>query len=844
MTDPTPIAQLRIPVNIEDEMKRSYMDYAMSVIIGRALPDARDGLKPAHRRVLYGMKMMGLASNRGYRKCAKIVGEVMGNYHPHGDASIYDTLVRLAQEFNMREPLVDGQGNFGSIDGDSPAAMRYTEARLQSLAEEMMADLDKETVDFVPNYDETTDEPTVLPAPFPNLLVNGSAGIAVGMATNIPPHNLGEIVDAVIWIIEQQQAQAEGREAVDRERWLPELMKRVPGPDLPTSAFIAGRSGIYEAYRTGRGSFMMRARTSVEESTRGDRQSIVVTEIPYQVNKARLIEKIADLVREKTVEGIADIRDESDREGMRIVIDLKRGEFADVVLNNLYRHTPLETSFGIIMLAIVGGRPRVLSLAELLEHFIDFRQDVVRRRTEFELRKAEARAHILEGLRIALDHLDAVIQLIRSSRNPADARDGLMTSFGLSQIQAQAILDMQLQRLTGLERQKILDELAEVLQTIARLRAILGSRKLVMEIVIGELHDIKARYASPRRTEIVDAPGEFRPEDLIVDEDVAIMVSNTGYIKRTSVSVYRNQARGGKGRIGMRTREEDFVNHLFIASTHAYILIFSDRGRVYWLKVYEIPDVGPDGKGKAIANLVSMEAGEKIAAVVAVAAWPDDEGQRFIIMGTKKGVVKKTDLASYSNPRAGGIIAMGVDDDDAVIAAQVSETNDHIFIGTESGMSIRFDESDVRSMGRTAYGVRGISLREDDQVVAMELIRGEGTIVSVTENGYGKRTNFSEYRVQSRGGLGIINIQASERNGKVVGIAAVSDGDELMVITQQGKILRTAMAGIRPIGRATQGVRLIDIEENDRVVSVARLIEGSSDGADLTDTTDSSGDAS
>jgi DNA gyrase subunit A len=830
MTDPT-IAKARIPVNIEDEMKRSYMDYAMSVIIGRALPDVRDGLKPAHRRVLYGMRLMGLSSTRAYRKCAKIVGEVMGNFHPHGDASIYDTLVRLAQDFNMREPLVDGQGNFGSIDGDPPAAMRYTEARLRALAEEMMADLDRETVDFVPNYDETTEEPVVLPAPLPNLLVNGAAGIAVGMATNIPPHNLREVIDGIVWIIEQQQAERAGEPFVERSRWLAELWTRIPGPDLPTGGFIAGRSGIYDAYKTGRGAILLRARTHVEEG-RGDRASIVVTQIPYQVNKARLIERIADLVREKTIEGISDIRDESDRDGMRIVIELKRGEQPDIVLNNLYRHSALETTYGVIMLAIVGGRPKVLSLVDLLVHFIDFRREVVRRRTEFELRKAEARAHILEGLRIALDHLDAVIALIRASKNPAEARDGLMTSFGLSQLQAQAILDMQLQRLTGLERQKILDELAETLTTIEKLRSILGSPRLLMEIVVSELRETQAKYATPRRTEIIDAPGEFRPEDLIAEEDVAVMVSNTGYIKRTSVDAYRNQQRGGKGRIGMRTREEDFVSHLFISTTHSYMLIFSDRGRVYWLKVYEIPDVGPDGKGKAIANLVSMEPGERIAAVVSVREWPEGEGQQYIVMGTQKGTVKKTDLRSFSNPRAGGIIAMGVDEGDAVIAAVLSNGADEVFIGTRAGMSIRFSEADVRPMGRTAYGVRGINLRNDDQVVAMEVVRAASSILAVTENGYGKRTDLAEYRVQSRGGVGIINIQTSDRNGPVVGVAAVSEGDELMIITQQGKILRTAMSGIRPIGRATQGVRLIDIDENDRVVSVARLAEGTADEGD------------
>jgi DNA gyrase subunit A len=808
----------RVPVNIEDEMKRSYMDYAMSVIIGRALPDVRDGLKPAHRRVLYGMKTMGLSATRGYRKCAKIVGEVMGNFHPHGDASIYDTLVRLAQDFNMRSPLVDGQGNFGSIDGDPPAAMRYTEARLEALGDEMMTDLDKETVDFVPNYDETTEEPTVLPSPFPNLLVNGSAGIAVGMATNIPPHNMGEVVEAVIWTIESALS--------DEPPTLPEkqrkLLELVPGPDFPTGGYIVGRQGIQQAYLTGRGTIIMRAKAEIEVSKKGDRSAIVISAIPYQVNKAKLIERVAELVREKTIDGISDIRDESDREGLRIVIDLKRGEIGDVILNNLYKHTALQSSFGIIMLAIVGGRPKVLSLVELIDSFVEFRREVVRRRTEFELRKAEARRHILEGLKIALDHLDAVIALIRAAKNPGEARDGLITQFSLTQIQAQAILDMQLQRLTGLERQKILDELAELLKLIERLLAILSSDKLVMQIVVEELRKVQEKYSDARRTEILAEEGEFRIEDLIAEEDMAITVSNTGYIKRTAITNYRNQRRGGKGRIGMRTREEDFVSHLFVASTHAYIMIFSDRGRAYWLKVHEIPDVGPDGRGKAIANLVSMEEGERIAALLAVKEFAAD---KFIVMGTRKGVVKKTELSAFSNPRAGGIIAMGVEAEDAVIAANISDGNHEIFIGTRDGMAIRFPESDVRSMGRGAYGVRGISLREGDAVVAMEVLTPGGTILSVTEQGYGKRTELDEYRVQSRGGIGIINIQTSERNGRVIGIAQVSDDAELMLITQQGKILRMAAKDIRTIGRATQGVKLIDIEGDDRAVSIARLAE-------------------
>jgi DNA gyrase subunit A len=821
----TDIAASKIPVNIEDEMKRSYMDYAMSVIIGRALPDARDGLKPAHRRVLYGMRTMGLASNRAYRKCAKIVGEVMGNFHPHGDASIYDTLVRLAQEFNMRYPLVDGQGNFGSIDGDPPAAMRYTEARPEALAEAMMADLDKETVDFVPNYDETTEEPTVLPTTFPNLLVNGSAGIAVGMATNIPPHNMREVIDGVLAVIEQRKQPKQER--------LKAVLRAVPGPDFPTGGIIVGRTGIIQAYTTGRGALTVRARVKTEESKKGDKVSLVIDEIPYQVNKKRLIENIAELHREKTIEGISDLRDESDRDGMRIVIELKRGEVPEVVLNNLYKHTQLQTTFGIIMLAIAGGRPKVLNLLEVVENFVEFRREVVRRRTEFELRKAEARAHILDGLKIALDHLDEVIKLIRGSKSPAEAREGLQTNFKLTQLQAQAILDMQLQRLTGLERQKILDELVELMKTIERLRAILSSEELLIQLVVSELKAVRDKFGDERRTEIVDESGELRIEDLIADEDMAITVTNTGYIKRTPISTYRAQRRGGKGRIGMRTREEDFVSHLFIASTHAYIMIFTDRGRAYWLKVHEVPDVGTYGKGKAIVNLVQFESpDEKIAALVAVKDFPEQDDQQFVVMGTRKGTVKKTDLTAFSNPRPSGIIAIGVDEGDAVIAVELSDGKEQIFIGTRDGMAIRFEEGDVRSMGRSAYGVRGISLRDDDEVVAMEVVREGGTMLTVAQNGYGKRTELEEYRLQSRGGVGIINIHTSDRNGKVVGIAYVHDDDEVMLISQQGMILRLQAGDIRTIGRATQGVRLIEMEEGDAVVSVAKLAEREDESPD------------
>ncbi|MBA2353762.1 MAG: DNA gyrase subunit A [Acidobacteria bacterium] len=818
----------RVPVNIEDEMRRSYMDYAMSVIIGRALPDVRDGLKPAHRRVLYAMRQMGLLSTRSYRKCAKIVGEVIGNYHPHGDAPAYDTLVRLAQDFNMRYPLVDGQGNFGSVDGDRPAAYRYTEARLEALAEALMADLDKDTVDHVPNFDETTTEPSVLPTPIPNLLVNGSSGIAVGMATNIPPHNLTEVVNGIIAIADPDVAFMEGEdgrpEPLTRDEKRRRLHAHISGPDFPTGGFLVGRAGIYSAYTTGRGTVIMRARTDVEPLARGgDRQAIVVTEIPYQVNKAKLIERIADLVRDKTIEGISDIRDESDRKGMRVVIELKRGEFPDVVLNNLFKHTPLQSSFGIIMLAIVDGRPRVLPLLELVERFVEFRREVVRRRIEFELRKAESRAHILEGLKIALDQLDAVITLIRAAKSPGEARDGLMTTFGLSQIQAQAILDMQLQRLTGLERQKILDELAEIIGEIERLRAILGSDRLVMQIVITELKAARDKFGDARRTEIIEDSSDINVLDLIADEEMAITVSHKGYIKRSALDEYRFQGRGGAGTIGMRLPDDDYVQHLFVASTHAWLIVFSDRGRAYWLRVYEIPDTGRDARGKSLANLVQMSAGEKVADVVAIRDFPAEEGLRFVVMGTRMGTIKKTDLKAYSNPRAGGIIAMGVDDDDEIIAVQLSRGSDQVFIGTRGGVAIRFPENRVRAMGRTAYGVRGIALRNGDDVVAMEVVDETGAMLTVTARGYGKRTPLAEYRIQGRGGFGIRNIQSSDRNGTVVGITHVDDSNQVLIITQQGKVIRMAVAPLRPIGRNTQGVRLIRLDDGDRVEAIARL---------------------
>jgi DNA gyrase subunit A len=798
-------------------MKRSYMDYAMSVIIGRALPDVRDGLKPANRRVLYAMRQMGLASNRTYRKCAKIVGEVIGNYHPHGDAPAYDTLVRLAQDFNMRYTLVDGQGNFGSVDGDPPAAYRYTEARLRSLAEAMMADLDKDTVDHRPNFDETTEEPTVFPAPYPNLLVNGSTGIAVGMATSIPPHNMREVIDGVLAAIDHRDAPMEDR--------FKAVLQAIPAPDFPTGGTIVGRAGINRAYREGRGNVVVRGKAAFEESKKGDRVSIVVTEIPYQVNKATLIADTAQLVRDKKLEGISDLRDESDRDGMRIVFELKRGELPDVVLNNLYKHTRLQMSYGITLLAIAGGRPRVLNILQIIELFVEFRKEVVRRRIEFELRKAEARAHILEGLKIALDHLDAVIALIRGSKNPAEARVGLMTSFGLSELQSQAILDMQLQRLTGLERQKIVDELTELVALITKLRAILSSDALILDIIIDELKAVRDKYGDERRTDIIEDSGDFRVEDLIADEDVVITSTQTGYIKRSALDEYRKQRRGGKGLIGMQTREEDVVRHLFIANTHAYILIFTDKGKCYWLRVYDIPEVSRSSKGKSIANLVQMAEGEKIAALLRVQGFPEQEDQRFILMGTEQGTIKKTDLKAFSNPRSAGIIAIQVDDTDRLIAVAETDGKKDLVIGTRNGMAIRFSEQDARPMGRTAFGVRGINLRESDLVVAMEVVDEDATLLTVCENGFGKRTEVAEYRKQTRGGIGLKNVQTSDRNGLVVGIACVTDHDDLLMVTEQGQIIRMPTRGMRAIGRNTQGVRLIDLADGDRVVSIATLME-------------------
>ena len=803
----------RLPINIEDEMKKSYMDYAMSVIIGRALPDVRDGLKPAHRRVLYAMFREGLLPGRAYSKCAGIVGEVLKKYHPHGDAAVYDTLVRMAQDFNLRYPLIDGQGNFGSVDGDPPAAYRYTEARLSAIAEAMMTEIDQDTVDFIPNFDGTTSEPTVLPTPVPGLLVNGASGIAVVMATNIPPHNLGEVIDGCLFFLDSP--------ALDDESLRRGLLERIPGPDFPTAAFLHGRAGIEQAYRTGRGTIQLRARAEIEDM-KGDRQAIVFTEIPYQVNKAKLLEKIAELVRDRRLEGISDMRDESDREGFRLVVELKRGEVPQVVLNKLYQHTALQTSFGIILLAIVDKRPQVLPLLDCIRHFVEFRHDVVRRRTAFELKKAEARAHILEGFVKALDRLDHVIALIRAAQSPAEARRGLIDTFAFTEIQAQAILDLQLQRLTGMEREKILKEYEETKARIEELKAILASEEKIADIIRKELAEVKAKFGDKRRTEIVAETQAISIEDMIAEEDMVITVTHSGYVKRSPVSLYRKQKRGGKGRIGMRTREEDFVDQLFIASTHSYILIFTDRGKLYWLKVHEIPEVGSAGKGKAIVNLVAMGPNEKLAALCAVKEFPENQ---FVFMATRSGTVKKTPLAGFSNPTARGIIAVGIDETDALIAAAITTGSNEAVLATRQGMAIRFSEEEVRPMGRTAYGVNGINLEEGDQVVSMAICEPDGTLLTVTDRGYGKRSAIEDYRLQSRAGKGIINIITTEKNGSVVALRFVRDEDEIMLITAQGMIIRQRVKGISVIGRATQGVRVIQLEDGDEVVAVANLAE-------------------
>jgi DNA gyrase subunit A len=801
-------------IAIEDEMRSSYLDYAMSVIVGRALPDVRDGLKPVHRRILFGMNEMGLVHNRAYRKSAKIVGEIMGNYHPHGDSAIYDTLVRMAQDFNMRYVLVDGQGNYGSMDGDSPAAMRYTEARMTKLAEEMLADIDKETVDFGPNYDESRQEPLVLPTKVPNLLINGAGGIAVGYATNIPTHNIGEIIDGLLLLLENPDVT------------VPQLMKKIPGPDVPTAGFIYGMSGIKEAYETGRGLLTLRAKVVVESDERTERERLIVTEIPYQVNKAKLIEKIAELIQEDRIKGISDLRDESsDREGVRVVIDLKRNEIPLVVLNNLYKHTQLETTFGVIMLALVNNRPEVLNLKQILHYFIEHRREVVVRRTIYELRKAEERAHVLEGLKIALDNLDAVITLIRRSQSPDEARTGLMRQFSLTEIQANAILDMRLQRLTQLERAKLVEEYQEVLKQIEYLKSVLASEALVRSIIKDELTQLREAYKDERKTQIVKEEAEISLEDLIAEEEVVVTISHAGYIKRNAASLYRAQRRGGKGKIGMGIKDEDFVETLFTASTHDTLLFFTDAGKVFWLKVHEIPEASRAAKGKALVNLLALAGNEKVTATLAIKEYSED---RFAVMATKNGLIKKTELAAYSNPRQGGIIALGLEDGDKLIGVQVTDGQREILLGTKQGITIRFSESDVRPMGRTAYGVKGITLEEGNEVIGMETITPDSTtaILTVTEGGYGKRTPVGEYRVQGRGGKGIISVKTTERNGLAVGFLQVRDSDEIMLMAAQGKVLRCKVGDIREIGRNTQGVRVLDLDsDDDRVVAVARLAD-------------------
>jgi DNA gyrase subunit A len=800
-----------VPVDIEEELKRSYLDYAMSVIIGRALPDVRDGLKPVHRRVLYGMWESGNTASRPYKKSARIVGDVMGKYHPHGDTAIYDTVVRMVQDFSLRYPLIDGQGNFGSLDGDNPAAMRYTEVRLTRLAEEMLRDdIDKETVEWDANYDGSLQEPLVLPAKVPNLLVNGASGIAVGMATNIPPHNLSEVVDALVLLIDKPEAT------------ILELMRIVPGPDFPTAGFIHGIEGIRTAYQTGRGIIQVRARAAVETQRRGDRQAIVITEIPYQLNKARLIERIADLVREKKLEGISDLRDESDREGIRIVLDVKRGEVPEVILNKLYKLTQMQSTFGIILLAIVDNQPQVLNLKQALEHFLNHRKTVVIRRTRFDLRKAEERAHILEGILKALDHLDEVIATIRASQTPPEARERLMEQFALSEVQAQAILEMRLQRLTGLEREKVVEEYRELMATIERLRSILASEKLLLAEIRRELGEIKEAYGDARRTEIIPETHEITIEDMIADEDMVITVTRSGYIKRSPLSIYRAQHRGGKGRTGMLTKDDDFVEHLYVASAHSYILVFTEQGQVHWLKVYDIPQAGPAAKGKAIVNLLNLEKDATLATTVAVRDFPADRHLMFV---TEQGTIKKTELSAYANPRAGGIIAINVDAGDRLLDVRVTDGGKEILLATAKGFSIRFPESDVRPMGRVTRGVRGIRLRKGDRVVAMEALEPEGTIFTVAENAYGKRTDLEAYRVQSRGGKGIINLKISKKTGEVIGVKQVRSEEGLILITQEGKIIRINVDATRVIGRSTQGVKLMDLGGEDKLVAMAKVAE-------------------
>jgi DNA gyrase subunit A len=798
-----------VPINIEDEMRHSYLDYAMSVIVGRALPDIRDGLKPVHRRILYTMQQMGLAPNRPTRKCARVVGDCMGKYHPHGDMAIYDALVRMAQNFSMRYPLVDGQGNFGSVDGDPPAAQRYTEARLSRVATALLEDLDKETVDFRPNYDGSEEEPEVLPTRIPNLLVNGSSGIAVGMATNVPPHNLTEVIDATIQLIQHPQTP------------IAKILEMVPGPDFPTGGFILGRAGIVDAYTKGRGQLKIRAKAAIEKVGK-DREQIVVTEIPYQVNKSKLLEQIAAMVNEKRIEGISDVQDHSDRDGMRITIELKRGEQAEVVLNNLYKHTQLQIGFGAIMLSIVNGQPRELGLVDLIKYFIEHRVEVVRRRTEYELRKAREREHILLGFQKALDNLDEVIQLIRASRGPREARETLIVRFEFTERQAQAIIELQLQRLTGMERQKILDELADIQRRIAEYLEILGSEKVLRDLIVKELKEVQKEFGDPRRTQIIEDTGEITLADLVAVEDVAITVTRGGYLKRTSVDTYRRQTRGGKGRIGMGTRAEDFVEHLIIASTHAYLLIFTTRGRVYWLKAYEIPDATTIGKGKHINNLINLQPDETVKAFLSVKDFVPDQ---YIVMVTKHGVIKKSELTEFDNPMSRGIIAVSLDDGDELISAKITNGKNYIFLGSHEGQAIRFKEDQVRAMGRQARGVRAMDLAEGDFLVGMEVVDEEGLLLSIAENGFGKRTPLKDYRLTNRGGKGVINMKTTNKTGMVVAVLSVKEDSDVMIVSQNGKMIRIESAHIRQSGRSAQGVKLVSLEEGDKVAAASVIPE-------------------
>ncbi len=798
-----------VPIHIEEEMKNSYIDYSMSVIVSRALPDVRDGLKPVHRRILYGMQDLGLRPNTAFKKSARIVGEVLGKYHPHGDSAVYDAMVRMVQDFSLRYPLVNGQGNFGSVDGDSPAAMRYTEAKMAKIAEELLRDLDKDTVDFAPNFDESLKEPTVLPSVLPTLLVNGSSGIAVGMATNIPPHNLTEVVDALVALIKKTELKIE------------KLMEIIQGPDFPTGAIIYGREGIDSAYRTGRGKILVRGKANIEQTRQG-KDRIIISEIPYMVNKAKLIEKMAELVNNRKIDGITEIRDESDKDGFRIVIELRRDAQPHVILNQLYKHTQMQVTFGVIMLALVDGVPHVLNLQQILQHFIDFRHGVVVRRTKYELDKAEKRAHILEGLKIALDNIDAIIALIKKSRNPETAKINLMKQFKLSEIQAQAILDMRLQRLTGLERKKIEEEYLATIKLINKLKAILESKPMRMNIIKEELLELKEKYGDDRRTEIIESIEEFSIEDMIAEEEMVITISHFGFIKRFPVSGYRRQARGGTGSSGASTRVEDFIEHMFIASTHQYILIFTDKGKCYWLKVHEVPQAGKGSKGRAIVNLLHIQKDEKIAAFVNVKEF---DNEHFLIMATKKGLVKKTVLSAYGNPRRGGINAINIREGDNLITAKLTDGNQEIVLGTLNGKAIRFYESDVRDMGRGASGVIGISLGKDDRVVGMVTVRTDSTLLVITENGYGKRSLISQYRITRRGGKGIVTVNTTDKVGKMIAIKEVRDDDDVMIITTNGKVIRQAIKQLRNMGRATQGVRLIRLGENDQIGDVARIIK-------------------